>query len=177
MTRDRYAEHRVRHVGPLSNRVEKRAFPRDTALDPAVTEFTLPADAGNVPGYIVGVPAKRETAPKNPVLAYIQKAPPDARRMLRQFHEAIRAAAPRAEEKLSYGMPYYSHHGRLIYFSAFRNHVSLFVMADARKRYGKEIKRYQAAKATLRFPIGTRVPVALVKKLVKVQAKANESRR
>lgn len=122
------------------------------------------------------MPAKRKAAPKNPVLAYIEKAPPDARRMLRQFREAIRAAAPKADEKISYGVPYYGYHGRLIYFAAFRKHVSLFVMSDARKRYAKEIEKYQASQATLQFPIGTRVPVALVKKLVKAQARANEAR-
>ena len=122
------------------------------------------------------MPAKRKAAPKNPVLAYIEKAPPDARRMLRQFREAIRAAAPKADEKISYGVPYYGYHGRLIYFAAFRKHVSLFVMSDARKRYAKEIEKYQVSKATLQFPIGTRVPVALVKKLVKAQARANEAR-
>jgi uncharacterized protein YdhG (YjbR/CyaY superfamily) len=123
------------------------------------------------------VPVKRKATPKNSILAYIQKAPPDARRMLRQFRAAIRSTVPKAEEKISYGVPYYGYHGRLIYFAAFRNHVSLFVMADARKRYSKEIEKYQISKATLRFPIGTRVPVALVKKLVKAQAKANEARR
>ena len=123
------------------------------------------------------MPAKRKAAPKNPVLAYIEKAGPDARRMLRQCRAAIRSAVPKAEEKISYGVPYYGYHGRLIYFAAFRNHVSLFVMGDARKRYRKEIEKYQVSKSTLRFPIGTDVPIALVKKLARAQAKANEERR
>ena len=106
---------------------------------------------------------------------YIAAAPPDARRMLRQFRSAIRSAAPKAEEKISYGMPYYAYHGRLIYFAAFKSHVSLYVMGSARKTYAKEMKKYQTSKATLRFPIGTAIPVALVKKLVRARVKENRA--
>jgi len=108
---------------------------------------------------------------------YVAAAPPDARRMLKQLRSAITSVAPEAEERISYSMPYYGHHGRLAYFAAFKNHVSLFIMRLVMKRYAQEVKRYRTSTSTLRFPIGSAIPVALVKKLVKAQVKENEVRR
>lgn len=113
----------------------------------------------------------------NPIDAYIATAPPKARRMLRQMRKVIKTVAPKATEKISYGMPYYSYHGRLAYFAAFRDHVSFFVMGAARKKYAKEIEPYQHGKATLRFPLDTKIPLRLITKLVKVQAQENERAR
>ena len=115
-------------------------------------------------------------ASKHTVAAYIAAASPQARPMLRLLRAAIRSAAPAAEETISYRIPYYSHHGRLVYFAAFRNHVSLYVMGASKKIYAKEIEKYQTSKSTLRFPIGTRVPVLLVKKLVRARVKENEAK-
>lgn len=96
--------------------------------------------------------------------------------MLRQLRQTIRAAAPKAEEKLSYGMPYYGYHGRLAYFGSFGDHVSYFVMPSQtiQAKYALAMKPYKTGKATLQFPLGTKVPVALIKKLVTARARENE---
>lgn len=107
---------------------------------------------------------------------YLAATPPPARAMLRQIRAAIRSAAPRAEEKISYGMPYYSEGGRLAYFAAFRAHVSVFIPGGVLKAFAKETKAYTRGKATLRFPIGTRVPVGLIKRLVRARRRENEAR-
>lgn len=111
---------------------------------------------------------------KKYVDAYIAAAPPPARPMLRQLRRAIRSSAPKAVEGTSYRMPYYQYFGRLTYFAAFRDHVSLFAWGRPVERYAKDIKKYRSGKSTLRFPLGTKIPVALVKKLVKARAKSNE---
>lgn len=98
---------------------------------------------------------------------YIAAAPKEAQPMLRQLREIITSTAPMAAESLSYGMPYYSYHGRLIYFAAHTHHVGLYVMGRAKKLHAKELAKYQTSKATLQFPFGTRVPVTLVRKLVR----------
>jgi uncharacterized protein YdhG (YjbR/CyaY superfamily) len=107
------------------------------------------------------------------VTAYIAAAPAPARTMLRALRAAIRAAAPRATEAISYGMPYYGQAGRLIYFAAYKRHIGVYVMGRGKKVYEKELKTYQTSKATLQFPIGALVPVALVKKLVRYRVKEN----
>lgn len=108
--------------------------------------------------------------------AYIQAARKRAQPMLRQLRRIIKAAAPDAEERISYRMPYYAFHGRLAYFAAFTNHVSIFVSRAIVKAHQKELGRYKTSTATVQFPIGTPIPAALVKKLVKAQVRENDRR-
>lgn len=108
--------------------------------------------------------------------AYLAAAAPAARPMLRTLRRLIRAAAPKAGEKLSYGMPYYHHQGRLIYFAAFTRHIGLYVMGAAKERFAAEMKPYRTTASTLQFPLGTRIPARLVTKLVKARVSENEIR-
>ncbi|MFO0702745.1 MAG: DUF1801 domain-containing protein [Candidatus Andersenbacteria bacterium] len=111
------------------------------------------------------------------VSAYIAAAPAQARPMLRQLRALTRAAAPRAAEGISYRIPYYSYHGRLVYFGAFSNHCSLFVASGSTLRaFARELRGYKISTGTLQFPFGTKLPGALIKKLVKARVKENERR-
>ena len=117
------------------------------------------------------------TAGEQAVDAYIASAPKPVQPMLREIRQAIKGAAPKAEEKLSYRMPFYAYHGRLIYFAAHRTHVGMYpIIGRTKDLYAKELKPYMAAKATLQFPIGQPLPIALVKKVVKERAKENEAK-
>ena len=116
------------------------------------------------------------TAGEQAVDAYIAAAPKTVQPMLRELRQAIRSAAPKAEEKISYRMPFYAYHGRLIYFAAHKNHVGMYpIIGREKDLYAKELKPYLVDKATLQFPIGSRLPISLVKKIVKARAKANEA--
>lgn len=108
------------------------------------------------------------------VSSYIAAANPTAQPMLKQLRAAIKSAAPKAEEKISYAMPYYVYHGRLIYFAAFTKHVGVYIMGGSRMVLPAILKKYRTAKATLQFPIGTKIPVAAIKTIVKAQMKDNE---
>jgi len=117
------------------------------------------------------------TAGEQAVDAYIAAVPKAVQPMLRELRRAIKSAAPKAEEKLSYRMPFYAYHGRLIYFAAHRTHVGMYpIIGREKDLYAKELKPYMAAKATLQFPIGQPVPIALVKKVVRERAKENEAK-
>jgi uncharacterized protein YdhG (YjbR/CyaY superfamily) len=107
------------------------------------------------------------------VSAYIAATPPPARAMLEQLRAAIRAAAPMADERISYGIPFYEYRypgvrGRLVYFAAFKNHVSIFAWGREVDRH-PELKKYRTSKGTLQFPIGTKIPVTMVKKVVRAR--------
>ncbi len=107
---------------------------------------------------------------------YIAKAPPQTQAMLKQLRKIIKTAAPLAEEKISYQMPYYDYRGRLVYFGGYKNHIGLYVMSAARENLGSELKGYQTSKATLRLPLDQPLPVALIKKIIKAQVAANENK-
>ena len=105
------------------------------------------------------------------VSAYIAAAPVPARAMLRQLRSVIRTGAPEAEEKLSYGMPYYGLHGRLIYFAAFKSHVSVFLMGRSKQQFAAETARWRTTANTMRLAFGERVPAGLLKRIVRARVK------
>ena len=107
---------------------------------------------------------------------YIQAAAPQARPMLRQLRSIVRTTAPRAVEGVSYGMPYYSYCGRLTYFAAFKKHVSVFAWGAAMKEFAAEVKPYRTSTGTLQFPLGSRLPVTLLRRLLKARVKDNEAK-
>jgi uncharacterized protein YdhG (YjbR/CyaY superfamily) len=114
--------------------------------------------------------AKQQT-PKAQVASYIAALPPNARHAMKQVRAAIRAAAPRAEEAFSYRIPAFRLDGKpLIWYAAFKNHYSVYPIGAAiRRSLAKHVEGYETSKGTIRFPLEERVPVSLVKKLVKAR--------
>lgn len=104
---------------------------------------------------------------------YIAAAPPAAHGYAARVRAVIKKAAPEAEEKLSYGMPYYGYKGRLIYWGAYNSHIGVYIMDAARQALAAEIKPYHKSKATLHFPLDQPLPEDLLEKIVTTQVRAN----
>ena len=108
---------------------------------------------------------------------YIAKAPKEVRVKLKELRTIIKSTAPKAEEHISYGMPYYDYKGRLVYFAFAKKHIGLYVPPPVIEEHKKELKDYGTAKATVRFPLNKKLPLPLIKKLVKARVKKNEARK
>jgi len=106
--------------------------------------------------------------------AYIAAAPKAAQPHLRQLRALIKESAPKAEERISYKMPYYNCHGNLVYFAAFKSHVGLYPAGYVDKY--PEVRKYMSGKATLRFSYAEPLPVALIRKLVRQRVKENDAK-
>jgi uncharacterized protein YdhG (YjbR/CyaY superfamily) len=102
-------------------------------------------------------------------LGAIAAAPKEARAKLVQLRKIVKAAAPKADEGISYKMPYYKYHGALVGFAAFKNHIGFFAVPV--EEHKQELKGYETGKGSVRFPIDRPLPVALIKKLVKSRIK------
>jgi uncharacterized protein YdhG (YjbR/CyaY superfamily) len=120
------------------------------------------------------MPAKGVLTDSVQVDAYIAAAPVPAQPTLRQLRHVIKAAAPKADERISYGMPSYEYHGRLVHFAAFKNHIGLYAVGSQHDSYAKELRGYLTGKSTARFQIGRPLPIASIRRVVQARVKENE---
>ena len=93
---------------------------------------------------------------------YIESFPKQVQKILKQVRATIKKAAPKAEEKISYGMPYYSLNGRLAYFAGYKRHIGFYPMPGAIAAFKKEITKYKWAKGSVQFPLDKPLPVSLI---------------
>ncbi len=109
---------------------------------------------------------------------YLTHLPGDHRAALDALREVIRAAAPDATEGISYAMAAFKQNGRgLVCYAAFKDHYSLFPMSTAVfDELGDEIGARRTGKGTIQFTYDERLPVVLVKKVVKVRLAEVEAR-
>lgn len=105
---------------------------------------------------------------------YIASAPKEVQGKLKEMRAAIKSIAPEAQEKISYGMPYYGYKGRLAYFAAAKKHIGLYIPPPIIEQHSKELKDYVTATSTVQFPLDQILPIALIKKLVKARIKWND---
>jgi len=101
---------------------------------------------------------------------YLASLSSDKRAALQKLRKAIKAAAPKAEECISYQIPAFRLDGKmLVWFGAATNHCSFFPGARPIEVLKGELAGYKTSKGTIRFPAASPLPDTLVKKLVKVR--------
>ena len=91
---------------------------------------------------------------------------------------SILAAAPGAEDSISYGMPALSLEGRaLVCYAAARDHCALYPMSpQVIEDLADELAGYSLSKGTIRFDPAKPLPAALVKKIVKARIAENRAK-
>ena len=109
---------------------------------------------------------------------YLAALSRDKRAALEKLRRAIRAAAPNAEECISYQIPGFRLGGRLLVsFGAAANHCAFYPGAFPVKAHQRELEAYDTSQGTIRFPADEPLPAALVRKLVKARIAERGGRR
>jgi uncharacterized protein YdhG (YjbR/CyaY superfamily) len=105
---------------------------------------------------------------------YLARVSDDQRVALQRLRKTIRAAAPAAEECISYQLPAYRLNGMLVAFGATANHCAFYPMsASTVAAHREELKDYDTSKGTIRFQPDNPLPASLVRKLVKARIAEN----
>ena len=106
---------------------------------------------------------------------YLAGVAPKQRTALAKLRKTIQAAAPKAEECISYGLAAFRLDGRpLVAFGASANHCAFYPMSGTTvAALEAELKAFETSKGTVRFSPDKPLPTSLVKKLVKTRMAEN----
>ncbi len=107
---------------------------------------------------------------------YIAGFPGDIKKILESLRATIKAAAPGAEERISYQMPAFYLAGNLVYFAAFKNHIGFFPTSSGIAAFKRELGPYACSKGTVRFPFDKPLPLALIRRIVKFRVAENKKK-
>ncbi len=108
---------------------------------------------------------------------YIAVQPVASQARLKEIRSLIRSTAPAAEEVISYLIPCYKLHGMLVGFGIHKKGSSFYTMSTTiLKEHDKELKEYDYSGSTLHIRDNQKLPVSLLKKLIKERIQHNTKR-
>jgi uncharacterized protein YdhG (YjbR/CyaY superfamily) len=113
---------------------------------------------------------RAKTRPKT-IDEYIQAAPREAQKKLREMRACIRAAAPGAKEGLKWGMPAFSYRRILVTFAGFKKHIGFYPTPSAVTAFAKQLSKFSTAKGSIQFPLEKPLPLSLVRKITAFRVK------
>jgi uncharacterized protein YdhG (YjbR/CyaY superfamily) len=115
---------------------------------------------------------KDKPVPKN-IDEYIADFPKDVQKLLQQLRSTIKKAAPKAEEKIAYGIPTFTLHGNLVHFGGYKTHIGFYPAPSGLEAFKKELGQYLTGKGTAQFPLDKPLPLDLITEIVKFRAMKN----
>jgi uncharacterized protein YdhG (YjbR/CyaY superfamily) len=123
-------------------------------------------------------PAAKPKAKATTIDEYLAGVSADKRAALEKLRKTIQAAAPKAEECISYGLAAFRLNGKpLVAFGATATHCAFFPMNGTLvEAHKKDLVDYDTSKGTIRFQPDKPLPAALVRKLVKARMAENKAR-
>jgi len=102
---------------------------------------------------------------------YLSALPANTKGILKEVRKTIKQAAPQAEEMISYNMPAFKLFGGLIWYAAWKEHISLYPRSSRMEAFIKELSEYEGSKGTIKFPIDKPIPFDLISKIAKFRVK------
>lgn len=113
-----------------------------------------------------------QPAPKT-IDEYIAGFPEDVQAILQQIRQTIKAAAPQAEEAISYQMPTFKLKGNLVHFAAFKNHIGFYPVPSGIEQFQEELSVFKQGKGSVQFPLDKPMPYDLMRRIVAFRVEEN----
>ena len=107
---------------------------------------------------------------------YIAGFPPPIQVILEKIRATIAAAAPAAQERISYRMPAFAQEGILLYFAAFKTHIGVYPPVSGDRGLEKALSAYSGPKGNLRFSLNRPIPYGLIGRIATLRVKQNLAR-
>lgn len=104
---------------------------------------------------------------------YIATFPEETQKILEQIRATIKAAAPEAQEKISYQMPTFFLKGNLVHFAGYKTHIGFYPTPSGIENFKNELSSYEQAKGSVQFPLDQPIPYDLISKMVAFRVKEN----
>ena len=108
---------------------------------------------------------------------YVATFPRNVQVILQEMRQAVKEAAPEAEEVISYQMPAFKQNGIVVYFAAFKDHIGFFPTASGIEAFKEKLTDFKISKGTVQFPLSKPIPTELVKEMVRFRVKENLSKK
>jgi len=98
---------------------------------------------------------------------YLNDLTPENKKELQRIRELIHRLVPEVEEAFSYDMPAFTYEGKpLIYFAAFKDHLSVFPTAFPIEALKDKLTSYTVSKGTIKFTLDNPLSDELIEKLL-----------
>ena len=98
---------------------------------------------------------------------YIRAAPAAGQPHLRRIHAILQEVAPKAEQTIKWGMPFFIEPRFLFSFSAYKSHLNFAPSEGALLRFAKELQGHRTTKNMLQLPYDEPLPEALIRRIAK----------
>ena len=122
-----------------------------------------PADARQAAS---AAPASAAASKRPATIAeYIRAAPVAGQPHLRQLHALLKRAAPRADEAIKWGMPFFVEPRFVFAFSAHKAHLDFAPGAAAMAAFRAELAQHRTTKGMLQLPYDRPLPLALLRRM------------
>jgi uncharacterized protein YdhG (YjbR/CyaY superfamily) len=94
---------------------------------------------------------------------YLSNVPEPHKSELERIRQIVKQVVPEAQETISYGMPAFKYKNKpLIYFAAFKNHMSIFPTSGPTEELKDKLKSYKTSKGTIQFTVDKPLPESLI---------------
>lgn len=105
--------------------------------------------------------------PPKTIDEYIAAQPEEVQGYLKKIRDAIHAALPEAEEKISWSMPTYWKKYNIIQFASHKNHIGLYAGTEAVVEFEERLEEYKTSKGSIRLPYDKPLPLELIGEIAK----------
>ena len=101
------------------------------------------------------------------IAAYIRAAPREGQPHLRRLYAILKSVAPKAEEAIKWGAPFFIEPRYVYSFSACKAHLNFAPSAEALKAFRKELAKHRTTKYFLQIRYDEPLPEGLIRNIAR----------